>query len=122
MLVLRDAQMRAFERAARRRFLGWLEAHVRESFADRVAGLTPRELRRRLREAVHRAERFGIEDGPDVTRYVHRELRLGAGFADDPRWPWVGELLRRTDVSGGRKVRLLDALLTEEATRRETEA
>ncbi len=114
MLVIRDAQIRAFERAARSRFLTWLEAHTRKYFAQQVTELEPRELRRWLRGAIHRAERFGITESADVTWYVHLELQLGPRFYDEPDLAWAGEILRRTAVPGAAKLRAVSTALSED--------
>lgn len=113
MLLMRDAQIRAFERAARRKFLSWLEAHTRKHFAEQVAGLEPRELRRWLREAADRAERFGIEESRDITLYVQLELRLGPKFYEEGALAWTRELLQREELPGAAKLRALTAALAE---------
>lgn len=112
-LVIRQAQLDVLDALARERFDRWLDAHVRRYFPDMVTRLGADGMQSVLASAVSRAASFGVESGPDVTRYVELVMQLGPDFPDDPRIPWAGELLRSSALSGDQKLRAITSLLTQ---------
>lgn len=108
MLIIRDAQFRAFDEDLLRRFvLGALrESHAREVSALGVAAAS--DL---VKHAVAAGRAFGLTLTDDLLRWTRLTLRLGAGFATDPRCGWVREFLDDWDPDlGARVVRLEQAV------------
>lgn len=90
MLVIRDAQMKAFGQASRNRF----EAELTRFFLERY----PRECRQAggtaqigllVAQGVTAAQAHGCSTQRQVRLYVTLMVILGSGFADDPQLPWV---------------------------------
>jgi hypothetical protein len=47
-----------------------------------------------VREGLDRAEEYGIESSRGLTVYITLMFLLGAGFDQDPMYPWAGQVLR----------------------------
>jgi hypothetical protein len=47
-----------------------------------------------VQEGLDGAEQYGIENSPGLTVYITLMFLLGAGFDQDPLYPWAGEVLR----------------------------
>lgn len=108
MLIIRDAQFRAFEEDILCRFvLGAL----RESHAREVAALGAAAASDLVTDAVAAGRAFGLTLTDDLLRWTRLTLRLGAGFATDARCGWVHEFLDDWDPDlGARVVRLEQAV------------
>lgn len=107
MLVIRPEQLRAIEDAQRGRFEEWLVAHVRRHFPDRALPMGDKALRALLQELVARAESFGFAEAHHLAEFVNLAMLLGAGFPEDPRMAWAGEILRDPERLPRQKLRAI---------------
>lgn len=105
MLVIRRAQMHAFEDALWGRYVSKLLERARVEVPEAYAGKTEGELRILLEKSVRNAAYYGIISEADVARYGLWVLRLGRDPAADEGA--IGTALRDPDLMGAAK---LDAL------------
>ena len=107
MLTIRHEQMQAFETYMARQFEERLSASLRSRFHKKTADLNDEQLRAAIRAGAELAAAYGITVERDVARFVTLQYHLGAAFDTDPSYPWAGETLKRSDLSGTAK---MDAL------------
>jgi hypothetical protein len=69
--------------------LGSLESFCPQKFRTQGGGPT----RALIRLGVAEAARHGISGGPGLTVYIALMFMVGAGFDDDPIYPWAGAVL-----------------------------
>jgi hypothetical protein len=96
MLVIRDAQMAAFDAAHARRLRRSLELHARRCFPRQCEALGDDGLAVRVEGARLEAIGEGLASERGVFCWLDLTLVFGPGFADDPALPWVRPLLRDT--------------------------
>lgn len=89
MLLMRDAQVQAFEKVALERFQQALLTHVRTFFPRHAEVLGQTQLERVIRYALEKAERRKLKTERAVVFYTGLLLMLGSGFEKDPQLPWV---------------------------------
>lgn len=112
LLRIRRDQTRVFGDLARQRFDRWLVGHVHRHWPDRIARIgDDSALGAVLREAVARANAFGIARSANIARYVNLVMLLGPGFPDDARVSWAGDLLRSVELDEEHKLRSIRQLL-----------
>jgi hypothetical protein len=92
-LIIREEQREVFRRAQAERFVDKALSDLRRRFPDEVSSLGDDATRASIREGMERAEAHGIEMEIDVIRFIRFMFLLGRGFDDDPRYPWVREVL-----------------------------
>ena len=85
--------MAAFAQDACRQFEQRVKEHLGEFWGERCARMGEEEVMRSIREAVKRAEAHGLESELDIARYIDLCYMLSPDFEDDPRTPWVAEIL-----------------------------
>ena len=84
MLVVRDAQLRSFERAADRAYLGRVLDLV-ERLAPGVLSDQPTEQReKRAEQAFRRASEFGCQTALGTGLFIAAMFIGGPGFENDP--------------------------------------
>ncbi|MFZ4790700.1 MAG: hypothetical protein ACOYMW_07395 [Candidatus Competibacteraceae bacterium] len=89
MLVIRKAQMEAFEKIAVRRFEDGLLDHLRTFFPDHTAVLGDQQLVRVIRYGLQRAQSRNVQTERGVYRYLALMFMLGSLFDEDPQLPWA---------------------------------
>lgn len=94
MLTIRQTQMQVLAAAREARFEHELRAHA-WSFAPRLCRVAGAQG---VAELVHRtiagSNQYGWAHRELARFYLELALVLGAGFAVDPQYPWLGELLQ----------------------------
>jgi hypothetical protein len=94
MLIIRDEQLDAFERASWKKFEQSQLEHVREYFpVDHAVLGGDRGTLGFIREGIDRARASGITVFGDACRYIDLMLSLGTDFALDPQLPWAAALI-----------------------------
>jgi hypothetical protein len=66
-----------------------------------------------VREAIPRAEGYGISSEDDLERFMHLMAVLGPKFDQDEALPWAGEILRERVTGVPRRLAALKKALTE---------
>jgi hypothetical protein len=93
MLIVRQAQMKALEQASLDAWLIQLAQHCRDFSPYLSKTLRDAELHAALLEGVQDAEREGFTQRGPVRLYIDTMMILGTGFASDPQYPWISQLL-----------------------------
>lgn len=94
MLVINAAQLVAFERTSRLAFVDEMTAHLRSRIPRPCDRLEAPTLRSAVQQLVARAEGHGLVSQGGIRLYLELAAMLGAGFDDDPQYPWARETLR----------------------------
>ena len=97
MLVIRDAQISAFEEAALARFEERMLGYLSESFPRQSALLARDQMRRVVALGRSRAAHYGHLTEREIYFYLTLMLMLGSWFDEDPQLPWCA--VRLTDRS-----------------------
>lgn len=118
MLIVRDAQWRAFAPGAETRFGTRVRAHVERYFPARCAALGPDEVEAAIAHGQARAAAWDIVSERDVCRYIDLTFAFGWNLDDPEVYPWAARILRDASKRGPAR---LDALY-DAATRRAYEA
>src|SRR5262249_53790968 len=92
MLVIREAQLRAFEAARHSALARRLVIFLQERHA---AGDDPEALRAKVETGIQRAARHGLKDDASVALFVALMFEFAPNFDQHPR---VRELLRGTSA------------------------
>jgi hypothetical protein len=93
MLVIRAAQMRAFEEVAWVYFESRMAAHLREYFPVDVALLGEHGVRSVVSHRIAAARAHGLSTEGGICSWIDLTLTFGAGFGHDPLFPWAAEIV-----------------------------
>ena len=97
MLVIRNEQVKSFERAALHQFEDEMMAHSKE-FSPRLCKvLGDEQLRVAVRSAVERAMAYGFTNRGPIRLFIELIFLRGSAFDTDPQYPGLGNALRATD-------------------------
>jgi hypothetical protein len=88
MLVIRDAQFKAFEEAALAQFEERMLGYLAESFPKQSALLGPGQMRRVVALGLERCAHYGHLTEREIYFYLTLMLMLGSWFDEDPQLPW----------------------------------
>ncbi|WP_437767842.1 hypothetical protein WME77_12760 [Sorangium sp. So ce764] len=111
MLVIRDAQMAAFEAEGLKRYKAHLVESVKKHWPERSAALGDEGVRGEVDRAIERADGYGIVSQKDVFRYLNVSFMLGAGFDTDPTYPWAEAILKDDAMAPSEKMdRIVDRI------------
>ena len=94
MLTIRQAQMRALQKASWSRLI---VEHVYECFPDKCKGLTRTEVRQFTERAAAQARKYGFSTLTDVQQFVDLAMVLGENFESRPEFSWTLEILNEKD-------------------------
>lgn len=107
-IVIREAQVRAFQREALRAFEDSMLQHLRRHFPAECEAAGEDALREDIRHGVERARAHGFVAKNHVCRYIDVMLHLGRDFDTDPALPWAAAILSTgAGISERLKLRLL---------------
>lgn len=95
MLIIRPAQMKAFEQVSLDAWLLELTQHCLDFSPHLFNTLSGDEPLTALRKGVCDAEEAGFTLRGPVRLYIDTMIVLGCGFTSDPQYPWISELFRR---------------------------
>jgi hypothetical protein len=80
MLIIREAQMRALETAARDSMAPALAQQMRAAFPDETAGIDERRLLERVRCALSRAWNYGLRQDRELLAFIQLTFCVGPAF------------------------------------------
>lgn len=127
VIVIREAQIAHLAAHCRRRTIAGLCDTLRGSYPERLTALSPIALYRRVRQAVVRAEEYGLQGKDDWYRYLELAVLHGWDFDRQPALAWMHECLidERISLPTARLARLCDQRaqrIERDALNRETRA
>jgi hypothetical protein len=93
MLVIREAQMAAFEQGVIRNFELRVLEHLKEFFPKHCQILGDEQVRQVIRLGIERAENYGLVSERDIHLYVGLMFLLGSHFDRDAQLPWAARIL-----------------------------
>lgn len=108
-MKLTREQLDAFGRYNVDAFVRRTALYLRERFGEllRARGVADDRVEPFVRETLVRAAAYQVVNDADVRWFCECRLELGLSFDRDARTAWAGEILKRADLSGGRKMDLL---------------
>ncbi|MGJ7503184.1 hypothetical protein ACSFBF_22695 [Variovorax sp. ZT5P49] len=108
MILIRNSQMAVLREAARQGFKTRAALALRSAFAAQTQGLADAELEAVIACGIEKASSHGIDQQPDVVRFVEYMLCYGRDFDDDDELSFVREILADHRLSGTRKMDAID--------------
>lgn len=98
MLIIRAAQLKAFEEAALRRFEKEMVAHLRQLAPQHCNAVGEEGLYQVVRTGFKRATNYGLTNRGPVRFYLDLMMMLGSDFDTDPQYPWAAALLKDSAI------------------------
>lgn len=104
MLSISRSQMDTLGAYTAQRFVMAMVRHLRRKFAQRAAGLSDEVMADLVRRGVDEAEGHGVVFERDIRRYLEYMVIYGAPLAALPNAPWLGDILRRSELSASARL------------------
>ena len=104
MFVIRKEQMEVFNEEPYQQFVDETVVHMQTNYPEQTKEMSDADLRKMVGDGTDKAEPYGVVTVTDVRRFLGCMLELGQDFDIAPQTDWAGEILRRTDLSGTRKM------------------
>ncbi len=112
MLIIRDEQMAAMLAVVRRGFEDRLIQWLAQKHPEKYADFGDAGMRRLVKDAIDKSCRHGIMAEPDIAGLAQLIMDFGPDFDTQPDCEWIRGVLDHPAYSGGIKVQLLAAGLT----------
>jgi len=106
MLKIREEQLKIFEDAALQAFEDEMVEHSKNFAPHLSATLGDAQLRVAVRHAIAKAREQGFTLRGPIRLWVELTFLFGSGFATDPQYPWITEVLRSQDSEMGKAERI----------------
>jgi hypothetical protein len=118
-MLIRPEQMKALEQGSLRAFEDRTFEHVSRLFPQFIKLCGESCVRDAIQHGWRRARTFGVTSERGVWEFIDVSLMLGAGFDDDPRFPWAPIILHDADTGERERMErlLAEAMAYVEATR-----
>lgn len=108
MLTIRAEQMDAFRGHMRTQYEQRMAKHLREKFPDRTEKVDDKKMHTIVKQGIDKAEGYGIEYEDDIRQFLEYLVIYGPHMDSRKRTKWIGDILRRQDLDGTRKMKLID--------------
>lgn len=105
MLVIRNDQLAVFKQSAEDAFVVEMCAHCRAFAPELCATLDAGQLHDAVRFAMAQAKTQGFDQRGPVQSFIDMMILFGAGFCQDPQYPWIAQLLAEPGSTRGRSPR-----------------
>ncbi|CDH44861.1 hypothetical protein [Candidatus Contendibacter odensensis] len=109
MLSIRKEQMEVLSGYMREQFEWRMVKHLREKFPDRTKDLADDKIRVVVQSSMKKAEGYGIEYEDDIRRFLEYLVIYGTRLDVREETQWIGDILRRNDLTGTAKMNLIDS-------------
>lgn len=109
MLVIRQEQMNVLSAYMRDRFEQRMVDYLRAKFPDRTQDLPDERIRVVVQNSTKKAESYGIEYEDDIQRFIEYLVIYGTRLDTREETQWIGDILRRDDLTGTAKMDLIDS-------------
>ncbi len=93
MLTIRSDQMKRMADPRWTSFATRVAEHMAATFPDRIALMTPEEVRELIWQAAERAAKYDLGTEREVAAFADTMLLLGRSFDSDPRYRWALDIL-----------------------------
>ena len=94
MLTMRNQQLKALQAVATEQFVARLARTFRTEQPGLVAAYAEPELQQQLRQAVERAQSYGLVAEKDAFVFATVWLLYGTDFDQDPQHAWAREICK----------------------------
>lgn len=109
MLSIRKEQMETLSAYMREQFEWRMVLHLREIFSERTKDLSDDRIRIVVQDGIRKAECYRIEYEDDIRRFIEYFVTYGTRLDVREETQWIGDILRRDDLSGTTKMNLIDS-------------
>lgn len=92
---------------ARERFIGAQAARLRSAFPKETEPLDPAALRSFVADGFDRARSYDVTDEQDVELFLDCSFLLALDFDSSATFPWAGNTLNDTSLTGTQKMSLI---------------
>ncbi len=113
MITVRASQLAGMKTQAEVAFAEELRVHLQAFSPALWATLSAPQQRAAVQEGITRAAVYGLDYRGPIRLYLELMLILGAGFDDDPQYPWARETLRGEYINQMYKAGRLEYLANE---------
>jgi len=79
-------------------FETWMIEHLNEFFPQQCAKLKKRGVREEIRYGIKKAAAYGIDEGPELCRFIDLMMLFGCEFDTNPKYPWAAEILNDKEI------------------------
>jgi hypothetical protein len=107
MLVIRKAQIKVLEQAARRSFEDRMVGYLSKRFPDTCGAHNEAAVRASIQKGIEQAKRYGITAEYDVARYIDLMLEFSEDFDTSPATSWATPILTNANLGFHAKMDLL---------------
>lgn len=108
MLVIRKEQMETLRASMSRRFERRMLEHIKNNFPDRIRLVSDEIISNVVQDSIRRAESYSIQYEDDIRRFIEYLIIYGTLLDTNQETRWIGEILKRTDITGSAKMDLID--------------
>jgi hypothetical protein len=108
MLAIRPEQMDALGDQSRKQFLQRMADFLRDKFSDRAKKTDNGQIDTFVERGVDKAETYGIEYEDDIRQFLEYLVIYGPDMDVQMETAWIGDILRRADIDGTYKMKLID--------------
>ena len=109
MLSIRQEQMDVLSAYTRNQFEQRMIKHLREKFPDRTKDLPDEKIRLVVQDSMRKAKGYNIEYEDDIRRFTVYLVIYGTRLDTREETQWIGNILRRDDLTGTAKMDLIDS-------------
>ena len=109
MLVIRKEQMEVLSAAMRDQFEWRMVDHLRTKFPDRTQEFPDEKIRLVVQDSMRKAKGYNIEYEDDIRRFIEYLVIYGIRLDVREETQWIGDILRRDDLTGTAKMDLIDS-------------
>lgn len=109
MLTIRKEQMDVLSAYARNQFEQRMIKHLRAKFPDRTKDLPDERIRLVVQDSMRKAKGYHIEYEDDIRRFTEYLVIYGTRLDVREETHWIGDILRRDDLTGTAKMDLIDS-------------
>ena len=94
MLIIRDAQIKALDKAAEEVFLDYVAGDIERRWPGVFSDLGRDSARERIAAAYRRAKSYGLRRKPHVLWFIQLDFMLGQEYERFPGLEWAVKILR----------------------------
>jgi len=109
MIVIRKEQMKIFSQYQLDTFFETMEQSLKRKYSVETKNMARADLRELVEVGVVEAEKYGIKDENDVSRFLEYLVIYGRDFGQLPEMRWAYQFLSDPELTGSEKINQLDS-------------
>jgi hypothetical protein len=113
-LIIRAAQMQAFEAAQERSLIEELRQAMVSAYPERCRELGEKALEEILWKGYARARSYGLLTVGEIAGFLELSITLKPEFDEDPAYAWAARILKMSKLRGAAKIARIQTLLARE--------